>query len=153
MPSTVQFHRVFKAPVSRVFKAFTQADAMCKWLPPAGYTCRVHNLDARQGGSFRMSFTEFDSGGEMFFGGEYLDFIPNKLLRYTDRFDDPNLAGEIIVTVHFNEVMCGTEIAVTQAGIPDIIPKEMCELGWQDSLVQLQQFVEVLNFQPPLSAA
>jgi uncharacterized protein YndB with AHSA1/START domain len=143
MPSTCQFHRVLKAPVSRVFKAFLDPGALCKWLPPAGYTCKVVALDARVGGKFRMSFTEFDSGSEMFFGGEYLEIVPNQKLRYTDKFDDPNLAGDIEVTVLFKEVMGGTDIAITQSGIPDIIPKEMCDLGWQDSLQQLTQFVEV----------
>jgi uncharacterized protein YndB with AHSA1/START domain len=143
MPSTVQFHRVLKAPVHRVYKAFLDAGALCKWLPPAGYTCTVHKLDAKVGGAFRMSFTEFDSGGEMFFGGEYLEMQTNEKLRYTDRFDDPSLAGDIVVTVLFKAVMCGTDISITQSGIPDIIPKEMCELGWQDSLTQLAQFVEV----------
>jgi uncharacterized protein YndB with AHSA1/START domain len=142
MPTTVQFHRVFKAPVTRVFKAFLDPGALCKWLPPSGYTCKVHALDAKVGGHFRMSFTEFDSGSEMFFGGEYLDIVPNQALRYSDKFDDPNLAGDIEVSVQFRSVMCGTEVAITQSGIPDIIPKEMCELGWQDSLSQLMQFVE-----------
>lgn len=142
MPSTVQFHRILKSPVPRVYKAFLDPGALCKWLPPAGYTCEVHALDAKVGGTFRMSFTEFDSGSEMFFGGSYLEVVPNQKLRYTDKFDDPNLAGDIEVTVLFKAVMCGTEIAITQSGIPDIIPKEMCELGWQDSLKQLTQFVE-----------
>jgi uncharacterized protein YndB with AHSA1/START domain len=144
MPTTVQFHRVFKAPVARVFKAFTTPSALCKWLPPAGYTCAIQSYEAKVGGTFRMSFTEFDSGGEMFFGGEYLEIIPNSKLRYTDKFDDPNLDGTIEVVVHFRAVSCGTDVSITQSGIPDIIPKEMCELGWQDSLAQLQQFVEVL---------
>jgi uncharacterized protein YndB with AHSA1/START domain len=143
MPSTVTFHRILKAPVGRVYKAFTDAAAMCKWLPPAGYTCSVKKLEVKQGGTFRMSFTEFDSGSEMFFGGEYLEVVPGQKLRYVDRFDDPNLPGEMEVTVLFREVMCGTEINITQSNIPDIIPKEMCELGWQDSLDQLMQFVQV----------
>ena len=143
MPSTVNFHRILKAPVGRVYKAFTDAGALCKWLPPAGYTCKVAKLDVKPGGSFRMSFTEFDSGSEMFFGGEYHEVTPGQKLHYVDRFDDPNLPGEMEVTVLFREVSCGTEISITQAGIPDIIPKEMCELGWQDSLNQLMQFVEV----------
>ena len=116
---------------------------MCKWLPPAGFTCKVYQLEPKVGGTFRMSFTEFDSGSEMFFGGEYLEVKPNEKLRYTDRFEDPNLEGEIEVVVHFKEVSCGTDVSITQSGIPDIIPKEMCELGWQDSLRQLTQFVEV----------
>ena len=134
MPSTVHFHRVFKAPVAPRVQGLSDPGAMCKWLPPAGYTCKVHELDAKVGGTFRMSFTEFDSGSEMFFGGEYHEIMPDQKLRYIDRFDDPNLAGDIEVTVLFKEVMCGTEIGITQSGIPDIIPKEMCELGWQDSL-------------------
>jgi uncharacterized protein YndB with AHSA1/START domain len=144
MPSTCQFHRVLKAPAARVFKAFLDPGALCKWLPPAGYTCKVHALEAKVGGKFRMSFTEFDSGSENFFGGEYLEIITNSKLRYTDTFDDPNLAGDIEVTVLFKAVIGGTEIAITQSGIPDIIPKEMCDLGWQDSLVQLKQFVEIM---------
>ncbi len=144
MPSTVQFHRILKAPAARVFKAFIDPAALCKWLPPAGYTCNVHSLEAKAGGKFRMSFTEFDSGGANAFGGEYLEFVLNQKLRYTDTFDDPNLPGVMEVTITFREVMGGTEISITQSGIPDIIPKEMCELGWQDSLKQLQQFVEVL---------
>jgi uncharacterized protein YndB with AHSA1/START domain len=142
MPSTVQFHLVLKAPVARVYKAFIDPAAMCKWIPPAGYTCKVHKLDAKVGGTFRMSFTEFDSGSEMFFGGEYLEIKPNERLRYTDKFEDPNLAGDIEVVVDFKQVSCGTDVSITQSGIPDIIPKEMCELGWQDSLKQLTHFVE-----------
>jgi uncharacterized protein YndB with AHSA1/START domain len=143
MPSTCQFHRVLKAPAARVYRAFLDPGALCKWLPPAGFTCKVHALEAKVGGKFRMSFTEFDSGSENFFSGEYLEMVPNTKLRYTDKFDDPNLAGDIEVTVEFREVMGGTEISITQSGIPDIIPKEMCDLGWQDSLQQLRQFVEV----------
>jgi uncharacterized protein YndB with AHSA1/START domain len=145
MPYTLQFHRVFKAPVTRVYKAFLDPAALCKWLPPAGYTCKVANLDPKVGGTFRMSFTEFDSGGEMFFGGKYLEIIPNQKLRYTDKFDDPGLSdADIEVTAIFKSVSCGTDVHITQAGLPDIIPAEMCELGWRDSLTQLQQFVEVL---------
>jgi uncharacterized protein YndB with AHSA1/START domain len=144
MPYTLNFHRVFKAPVARVYKAFIDPAACCKWLPPAGYTCTVHKLEPKVGGEFRMSFTEFDSGGAMGFGGKYLEMVPNQKLRYTDVFDDPNLPGEIMVTVEFKAVSCGTDVKITQAGLPDIIPAEMCELGWRDSLAQLQQFVEVL---------
>lgn len=144
MPYTCNFHRVLKAPPSRVYKAFLDPAAMCKWLPPAGYTCTIHSIDPKVGGTFRMSFTEFDSGAVNSFGGTYLELVPNKKMRYSDKFDDPNLAGDIEVTVVLKEVMGGTEIAITQTGIPDIIPKEMCDLGWQDSLKQLAQFVEVL---------
>jgi uncharacterized protein YndB with AHSA1/START domain len=147
MPYTLNFHRVLKAPPLRVYKAFLDPAALCKWIPPAGYTCTVHQMDAKVGGTFRMSFTEFDSGGSNAFGGTYLELVPNEKLRYTDKFDDPNLAGEIIVTVVLKEVSCGTDLSITQAGVPDIIPEEMCHLGWQDSLKQLAQFVE-LGAQP-----
>ncbi len=142
MPYTLNFHRVFKAPPSRVYKAFLDPAALCKWLPPAGFTCTIQHLDAKVGGTFRMHFTEFDSGGNNAFGGEYLELIPNKRLRYTDKFDDPNLESDIVVTVNLKEVSCGTDVEITQAGVPDIIPEEMCHLGWQDSLKQLAQFVE-----------
>lgn len=143
MPYTIKLHRVLKAPPGRVYKAFLDPAAMCKWLPPAGYTCTVHSLDPKVGGKFRMSFTEFDSGNASFFGGEYLEMKPNEKLRYTDVFEDPNLPGVIEVTVIFKAVMGGTDIDITQAGLPDIIPAEMCYLGWQDSLKQLAQFVEL----------
>jgi uncharacterized protein YndB with AHSA1/START domain len=142
MPGTVKLHRVLKAPPRRVYKAFIDPLAMAKWLPPNGFTGKVYDINPKIGGKFRMSFTNFDSGGEMFFGGEFLEMRPNEKLRYTDRFEDPNLPGEITVTVHFKEVSCGTEIDITQEGIPDIIPLEMCYLGWQDSLRQLAELVE-----------
>jgi uncharacterized protein YndB with AHSA1/START domain len=142
MPYTLNFHRVFKAPPSRVYKAFLDPAAMCKWIAPAGYTCTVDHMDARVGGTFRMKFTEFDSGGSNAFGGTYLDLIPNEKLRYNDKFDDPNLPGEMIVTVLLKKVSCGTDVSIEQAGVPDMIPMEMCHLGWQDSLKQLAQFVE-----------
>jgi uncharacterized protein YndB with AHSA1/START domain len=142
MPYTLNFHRVFKAPPSRVYKAFLDPAAMCKWIAPAGYTCTVDHMDARVGGTFRMKFTEFDSGGSNAFGGTYQELIPNEKLRYNDEFDDPNLAGDIIVTVLLKKVSCGTDVSIEQAGVPDIIPMEMCHLGWQDSLKQLAQFVE-----------
>jgi uncharacterized protein YndB with AHSA1/START domain len=142
MPYTLNFHRVLKAPPSRVYKAFLDPAAMCKWIAPAGYTCTVDHMDAKVGGTFRMKFTEFDSGGSNAFGGTYLELIPNEKLRYTDKFDDPNLASEIVVTVILKKVSCGTDMTITQAGVPDIIPEEMCHLGWQDSLKQLAQFVE-----------
>jgi uncharacterized protein YndB with AHSA1/START domain len=142
MPYTLNFHRVLKAPPSRVYKAFLDPAALCKWLPPAGYTCTVHSLDAKVGGTFRMTFTEFDSGGGNSFGGTYLELVPHEKLRYNDKFDDPGLAGDIVVTIHLKKVSCGTDVAIEQAGVPDIIPMEMCHLGWQDSLKQLAQFVE-----------
>jgi uncharacterized protein YndB with AHSA1/START domain len=145
MGYTLNFHRVLKAPPSRVYKAFLDPAALSKWIPPAGYTCTVQHLDAKVGGTFRMSFTEFDSGGSNAFGGTYLELVQNEKLRYTDKFDDPNLAGEITVTVILKKVSCGTDLSISQAGIPDIIPAEMCDLGWQDSLKQLAQFVELLQ--------
>ena len=143
MPYTLNFHRVLKAPPSRVYRAFLDSAALCKWIAPAGYTCTVHHLDAKVGGTFKMSFTEFESGGANGFGGKYLELITNEKLHYTDVFDDPNLKGEITVTVVLKKVSCGTDMSITQAGIPDIIPEEMCHLGWQDSLKQLAQFVEI----------
>ena len=142
MPGTVNLHRVIKAPPERVYRAFLNADAMCKWLPPDGYTARVSHLDAKVGGTFKMSFTSFASGNSHSFGGEYKELIPNQKLRYTDVFDDPNLPGEIMVTILLKQVSCGTEINITQAGIPDVIPLEMCHLGWQDSLRMLAALVE-----------
>jgi uncharacterized protein YndB with AHSA1/START domain len=142
MPNTVRLHRVLKAPPERVYKAFIDAAAMAKWLPPDGYICTVHHLDAKVGGSFRMSFTSFASGHSHSFGGEYLELKPHEMLRYSDRFDDPNLSGEIMVTVVLKAVSCGTDLNITQEGIPDLIPLEMCYLGWQDSLRQLAALVE-----------
>lgn len=151
MPYTVKMHRVLKSPPQRVFKAFLDPKGLEKWIPPAGYTCTVHSLEPKVGGTFRMSFTEFDSGNSNAFGGEYLEIVPNEKLRYTDKFDDPNLAGHIEVTITFKQVMGGTDVKVVQEGIPDIIPEEMCYLGWQDSMKQLAQFVE-LPSQPMASA-
>jgi len=142
MPGTVKLHRVLKAPPARVYKAFLDADGLAKWLPPFGFTCKVHHLDARVGGTFKMSFSNFNSGNGHSFGGEYLELVPNEKLRYSDKFDDPNLKGEIIVEVLLKKVMCGTELQVTQSGIPDAIPVEMCYLGWQESLLQLGTLVE-----------
>lgn len=142
MPGTVRLHRILKAPAERLYRAFTTADAMAKWLPPHGFTCTVHHLDARAGGSFRMSFTNFSTQQSHSFGGEYLELVPNSLLRYTDRFDDPNLPGVLQVTVTLTPVLCGTELIVVQDGIPDAIPVEMCYLGWQKSLEQLAALVE-----------
>ena len=139
---TIRLHRVLRAPPERVYKAFTDAEAMAKWLPPYGFTCKVDHLEARVGGTFRMSFTSFTSGNTHFFGGEYLELTPHERLRYTDRFDDPNLPGEIQVTVVLKKVSCGTEMNITQEGVPTIIPAESCYLGWQDSLAQLANLVE-----------
>ena len=143
MPYSLNFHRVLKAPPARVYRAFLDPAAMCKWLAPAGFTCTVHHMDAKVGGTFRISFTEFDSGHSHGFGGEYLELVPNEKLLYTDVFDDPNLKSDIRVTVILKAVSCGTDMTITQAGVPDIIPEEMCHLGWQDSLTQLTQFVEL----------
>ena len=142
MPGTVRFHRVLRAPPERVYKAFIDPDAMAKWLPPNGFTGKVHSMDARVGGKFRMSFTNLNSGSGHSFGGEYLEMIPAQKLRYTDVFDDPNLPGKMMVTVNFRKVSCGTEVNIVQEGIPDVIPTEMCYLGWQESLVLLGKLIE-----------
>ena len=142
MPHTIKLHRVLRAPPERVYKAFLDADAMCKWLPPNGFTAKMHSLEAKVGGKFRMSFTNFGSGQSHSFGGEYLELKANERLRYTDKFDDPNLPGVIEVTVDLKKVSCGTELNIVQAGVPEVIPAEMCYLGWQDSLAQLAQLVE-----------
>ncbi|MGE0424523.1 MAG: SRPBCC family protein [Reyranellaceae bacterium] len=142
MPSTIRLHRVLKAPPERVYRAFLDPAANAKFLPPNGYTCTVHEMDARVGGRFRMSFTNFSGGGSHAFGGEYLELKPNERLVYTDRFDDPNLPGEIRVTVDLKKVSCGTEMHIVQEGIPDVIPAEACYLGWQDTLNQLAALVD-----------
>ena len=142
MGNTVKLHRVLTAPPDRVYRAFVDAAALAKWLPPDGFTCTVHQADAKVGGTFRMSFTNFATGHSHAFGGEYLELQPNEKLRYTDKFDDPNLPGEIIVTVLLRQISCGTELDVTQENIPDAIPVEMCYLGWQDSLRQLAHLVQ-----------
>ena len=142
MPSTVRFHRVLKAPPERVYRAFVDPDAKVKWLPPHGFTAKVHHLDARVGGSYRMSFTNFTSGRSHAFGGMYLEVKPGELLRWTDRFDDANLAGEMVTTVRLTTVSVGTDIEIVQEGIPDAIPPEACTLGWQESLALLAQLVE-----------
>lgn len=139
---TVRLHRVLRAPPDKLYRAFLQPEALAKWLPPYGFTCQVHHLDARVGGGFRMSFHNFSSGCGHSFGGEYLELVPNERLRYTDRFDDPNLPGVIEVTIDLKPVICGTEIRIAQAGIPEAIPLEMCYLGWQESLSQLATLVE-----------
>ena len=135
-------HRVLATKPDKVYRAFIEADALAKWLPPNGFTCTVHHLDAKIGGSFRMSFRNFTTGKSHSFGGQYLELVPGERLRYTDKFDDPNLAGEIQVTVTLKQVSCGTEINIVQEGIPDVIPVEMCYLGWQDSLRNLASLVE-----------
>lgn len=139
---TVRLHRVLRAPAERVYRAFLNAEAMAKWIPPYGFTCKVHHMEAKVGGTFRMSFSNFNSGNELSFGGEYLELVPNERIRYTDKFDDPNLPGEMQVTVVLTKVLCGTEINIVQEGIPEVIPVEMCYLGWQESLAQLATLVE-----------
>jgi uncharacterized protein YndB with AHSA1/START domain len=141
-PGTVRLHRVFRAPAERVYKAFIDPAAMCKWLPPNGYTGQVHHLDARVGGGYKMSFTNFRTGHAHAFGGTYVELSPGQRLRYTDRFDDPNLSGEMSVSVTFRSVACGTEVSIVQEGIPAAIPTEFCYLGWQESLATLANLVE-----------
>jgi uncharacterized protein YndB with AHSA1/START domain len=142
MPNSVRFHRVLRASPEKVYRAFLDADALAKWLPPNGFTCKVHQLDARVGGRHRMSFTNFGTGHAHSFGGEYLELVPHERIRYTDKFDDPNLPGEMRTTVTLKQVSCGTELNVVQEGIPDVIPPEACCLGWQESLVLLAKLVE-----------
>lgn len=139
---TVRLHRVLRTKPEKVYRAFLEPDAMSKWLPPYGFTCQVHHMEARVGGTFKMSFRNFSTGHSHAFGGEYVELVPNQLLRYTDRFDDPNLPGVMEVTVSLKPVVCGTEVSITQAGIPSAIPVEMCYLGWQESLLQLAALVE-----------
>lgn len=139
---TVKLHRVLRADPERIYRAFLDADAMAKWLPPYGFTCRVEHLDARVGGSFRMSFTNFTTGNGHSFGGDYLELLPNEKICYTDKFDDPNLPGEMQTTVNLKAVACGSELSIVQEGIPAVIPTEMCYLGWQESLEQLARLVE-----------
>ena len=140
--NTVRLHRVLRAPPERVYRAFLNADATAKWLPPDGFTCKVHHLDAKVGGTFRMTFTNFTTGQGHSFGGEYLELVPHSLIRYTDKFEDPNLPGVITVTVSLKSVSCGTELNVVQEGVPEVIPAEACYLGWQESLVLLGKLVE-----------
>lgn len=142
MPSTIRLHRVLRASPERVYRAFLDPDAKAKWLPPNGYTGKVHHIDARVGGSYKMSFTNFATGKSHAFGGEYVELTPHTRIRYTDRFDDPNLPGAMHVTVELKEVSCGTDLAITQEGVPDVIPAEACYLGWQESLVLLAKLVE-----------
>lgn len=140
--NTIRLHRVLKATPERVYRAFLDPDAMAKWLPPNGFTGKVHHLDAKVGGTFKMSFTNFSTGKSHSFGGEYLELVPHERLRYTDKFDDPNLPGEMHTTVTLKQVFCGTELNVTQEGVPAIIPAEACYLGWQESLTLLVKLVE-----------
>jgi len=140
--NTIQLHRVLRAPPDRIYRAFLTPEAMAKWLPPHGFTGTVHHMDARVGGSYRMSFTNFSTGSSHSFGGEYLELVPNARIRHTDRFDDPNLPGEMVVTITLTPVSCGTDIAITQEGVPAAIPVEACYLGWQESLALLAQLVE-----------
>ena len=142
MPNTVQFHRVLRATPERVYRAFLDADAVAKWLPPNGFTGKVHQMDPRVGGTYKMSFTNFTSGKSHSFGGEYLELVPHEHIRWTDRFDDPNLPGEMRVTVRLKKVSVGTEVNIVQEGLPDVIPVEACYLGWQESLTLLAQLVE-----------
>ena len=140
--NTIRLHRVFRARPERIYRAFLEPDAMAKWLPPYGFTAEVHHMDAKVGGKFKMSFTNFTTGKSHSFGGEYLELLPHERIRYTDNFDDPNLPGEIRVTVTLKNVSCGTEVNIVQEGVPDVIPAEACYLGWQESLILLGKLVE-----------
>jgi uncharacterized protein YndB with AHSA1/START domain len=143
MPTgTVRLHRVLRAGTERVYRAFLEPEAMAKWLPPYGYTCKVHHLEGKVGGTYKMSFTNFTTGRGHTFGGEYRELKPHERIVYTDRFDDPNLPGEMVTTVTLRQVACGTELNIVQEGLPEIIPVEMCTLGWQESLAQLAHLVE-----------
>lgn len=138
----VKIHRVLAADPQKVFRAFTDADAMASWLPPFGFTCKVHHMDVKVGGTYKMSFTNFTTGNSHSFGGEYLEIKPNELIKYTDQFDDPNMPGKMITTIELKKVLCGSELFATQTGIPDVIPTEMCYLGWQESMEKLKRLVE-----------
>lgn len=143
MPTgTVRLHRILKATPARVYRAFLEPEAIASWLPPYGFTCTVHHMDARVGGTYKMSFTNFGTGNGHSFGGEYRELVPNETIRYTDAFDDPNLPGEMETLVTLKQVACGTELSIVQAGLPEVIPVEMCYLGWQESLAQLAHLVE-----------
>lgn len=139
---TVHLHRVLRTTPEKLYRAFLEPDAMAKWLPPYGFTCQVEHMDARVGGTYRMSFRNFGSGNSHSFGGEYLELVPGEKIRYSDRFDDPNLPGEMLATISFRPVACGTELTIVQEGLPEVIPVEMCYLGWQESLAQLATLVE-----------
>ncbi|MFZ0455047.1 MAG: SRPBCC family protein [Ignavibacteriaceae bacterium] len=140
--STIKLHRVLKAAPEKIYHAFLDADAQVKWLPPNGFTCKVHHLDAKAGGTYKMSFTNFSSGKSHSFGGKYLELEPGKHIRYSDQFDDPNMPSEMVTTITIKEVSCGSDVTVVQEGVPDAIPPEMCYLGWQESLDQLSKLVE-----------
>jgi uncharacterized protein YndB with AHSA1/START domain len=142
MANTIKLHRVFRAPPERVYRAFLDDDAKAKWLPPYGFTAKVHHSDTRVGGSYKMSFTNFTTGESHSFGGTYVELKPNERIRYTDKFDDPNLPGEMSVTVTLKAVSCGTDVHIVQEGVPDVIPEEGCYVGWQESLMQLAKLVE-----------
>ena len=142
MPNTIQIHRVLRAAPEKVYRAFLDPEAMAKWLPPNGFTGKVHQMDAKVGGNHRMSFTNFSTGQSHSFGGTYTELVPNERIRYTDKFDDPNLPGGMEVTVSLKAVSCGTDLSIVQEGIPDAIPAEACYLGWQESLAQLANLVE-----------
>ena len=140
--NTIRLHRIIRSRPEKVYQAFLDADAQAKWLPPNGFTCKVHHLDAKVGGTFKMSFTNFTTGKSHSFGGEYLELTPHERIRYTDKFDDPNLPGEIETTINLKKVSCGAELSVVQEGLPAAIPPEMCYLGWQESLILLANLVE-----------
>ena len=140
--NTIQLHRVLRATPERIYRAFLNADAIAKWLPPNGFTCKVHRMDAKVGGTYKMSFTNFTTGKSHSFGGKYLELTPNERIRYSDKFDDPNLPGEMNTTITLKTVSCGTELNVVQEGVPDAIPPEACYLGWQESLILLAKLVE-----------
>jgi len=140
--NSVTLHRVLTASPEKVYKAFTEADAIASWLPPYGFVCKVHSMDVRVGGTYKMSFTNFSTGNTHSFGGEYVELKPNEFLKYTDRFDDPALPGVITTRIELRKVLCGTELFITQEGLPDAIPAEMCYLGWQESLDKLKRLVE-----------
>lgn len=142
MPSTIRLYRVFKAPPERLYKAFTTPEALVKWMPPHGFTAKVHDMDLRKGGGYRMSFTNLTTGSSHSFGGEYLELVPNQRIRHTDKFDDPNLPGTMTVTIEIRKVMVGAELNITQEGVPDVIPAEACYLGWGESLDLLKLLVE-----------
>jgi uncharacterized protein YndB with AHSA1/START domain len=142
MPNTVRFHRVLRATPERVYRAFVDPDALVKWMPPHGFTAKVHHMDPRVGGTYKMSFTNFTSGNSHSFGGDYVELVPYERLRWTDRFDDPNLPGEMTVTVVLKKVLVGTEVSIVQEGLPDVIPPAACCLGWQESLTLLAYLVE-----------
>jgi uncharacterized protein YndB with AHSA1/START domain len=142
MPNTIRLHRVLATSPEKVYRAFLEADALAKWLPPNGFACTVHHLEPTVGGTFKMSFRNFTTGKSHAFGGEYVELVPHERLRYTDKFDDPNLPGEIQVTVILKKVSVGTEVDIAQAGVPDVIPREACYLGWQESLRNLARLVE-----------